>query len=796
MQNEIIGDLTKEFGSLPDQPEDLELSALAAGLTESGKGSTLGPCMNTLLSKMASANMPAGFSMARIRKHLESTWGFQPGLQDRALITIVSFPPVNRLADDKEAGSFLDSIANQVMKDIGLDPAQLQSSPNSQSASIAVAVPAEVMQSFQDERRVENEELYKLFAKRSGKDTNLLPEERTQAKKHAQDLQSKLDAWAAEHDDLYEAGIIPAFDAKKARTYDSSWNWVVQDLLLQLQPRSREIQDIYQDACMRFRIRATPRLLDVVQFQLQANMKKTATPTEQETFRQLLAIGEACASTISNETAPRFRYSVPSMMPVLAIDEKGVTSVREVFRPIRSPPSPSTMLMSRVVEKLRGRNPVDSSIFTPPDSEVNTSVPSIAGSTPRTPSPHDNHSTWAPEIQTKNHRGWKRNDEITAAYLNWFKKVESDGVTFANKVVLITGAGKHSIGSEIVAMMLAAGARVIVTTSSFSKDRVDWNRDLYEEHGAHHSSLTVVPFNGASKRDVEDLVNYIYKESAVGGLGLTLDYIVPFAAVGEAGRTVDSIDGKSEVAHRVMLTNLLRLLGAVKENKAQRRLETRPTYVMLPLSPNHGTFGGDGLYAESKVGLEALMNKWWSEDWREYICICGVVIGWTRGTGLMSTNDVLATGLEEDLGVRTFTAKEMAWYIVGLMDSDIASFADLEPLKIDLSGGLSPWSNLKPILDNLQSKIRTKSNIQKALFKERIHDVSSTGLDEKPSVATRKARIRVGGVQLPESNEIQESRQLPSMVDLDRVPVVVGIGEAGELRCIYRCNKTILTSFL
>lgn len=369
-------------------------------------------------------------------------------------------------------------------------------------------------------------------------------------------------------------------------------------------------------------------------------------------------------------------------------------------------------------------------------------------------------------------------------------------MTFANKVVLITGAGKNSIGSEVVAMMLAAGGRVIVTTSSFSKDKVDWNRDLYEQYGAHLSSLTVVPFNGASKRDVQGLVDYIYTDSAGGGLGLTLDYIVPFAAIGEAGRTVDSIEGKSEGAHRVMLTNLLRLLGAVKENKARRRLDTRPTYVMLPLSPNHGTFGRDGLYAESKVGLEALMNKWWSEDWREYICICGVVIGWTRGTGLMSTNDVLATGLEEDLGVRTFAAKEMAWYIVGLMDSDIASFADLEPLKVDLSGGLSPWSNLKPILDNIQQEIRAKSEIQKALFKERIHDMGGAGPDQRSSVATRKAKVRVGGVQFPESNAVEDIQQLQGMVDLDRVPVVVGIGEAGELGCIDRLEKTILTVLL
>lgn len=424
MQNEIIGNLTKEFGSLPDQPEDLELSALAAVLTESGKGSTLGPCINSLVGKVASAKMPAGFSIARIRKYLESTWRFQPGLQDQALITTASFPPTNRLSDDKEAGVFLDSVAKRVMKNIGFDPTQLQSSTQSESSSGVITIPAEVMQSFHDERRGDNEALYKLFAKRSGKDTNLVLEERTQAKERTRDLQSKLDAWAAEHDDLYEQGIVPAFDAKKARTYDSYWNWVVQDLLVRLQPRWREVQDMYQDACTAFSIRATPHLLDVVQFQLRAAMKKNTTSREQEAFRQLLAIKEACASTILNETAPRFKHSVPSMMPVLGINEQGVTSVREVLRPIRSPPlpSPPTML-SKFDERLRERNPFDSSIFTPPDSEINMSNPSTAGSTPRTPSPHQSHLTWTPEIQTKSHRGWHRNDEMTATYLNWFNQL-------------------------------------------------------------------------------------------------------------------------------------------------------------------------------------------------------------------------------------------------------------------------------------------------------------------------------------------------------------------------------------
>jgi fatty acid synthase subunit alpha len=76
-----------------------------------------------------------------------------------------------------------------------------------------------------------------------------------------------------------------------------------------------------------------------------------------------------------------------------------------------------------------------------------------------------------------------------------------------------------------------------------------------------------------------------------------------------------------------MLMNLLRLLGAIKTKKASRRIVTRPTQVVLPLSPNYWLFGNDGLYPKSKISLEMLFNCWFSEGWGEYLCQVGPVIG-------------------------------------------------------------------------------------------------------------------------------------------------------------------------
>ncbi|TDL13347.1 thiolase-like protein, partial [Rickenella mellea] len=116
--------------------------------------------------------------------------------------------------------------------------------------------------------------------------------------------------------------------------------------------------------------------------------------------------------------------------------------------------------------------------------------------------------------------------------------------------------------------------------------------------------------------------------------------------VPENGREIDGLDDKSELAHRIMLVNLLRLLSAVKTKKASRHFVTRPTQVILPLSPNHGLFGNDGLYSESKISLETLFNRWNSESWGEYLCLAGAVIGWTHVTGPMDATNSVAQQAE------------------------------------------------------------------------------------------------------------------------------------------------------
>ena len=79
--------------------------------------------------------------------------------------------------------------------------------------------------------------------------------------------------------------------------------------------------------------------------------------------------------------------------------------------------------------------------------------------------------------------------------------------------------------------------------------------------------------------------------------------------------------------------------------------------------------------------LECLLNKWDSEGWQDYLALAGCVIGWTRGTGLMSANNIVAPGVE-NLGIRTFSTDEMAINLIGLLTEYVENWKILKCSKL------------------------------------------------------------------------------------------------------------------
>ncbi|RHZ19227.1 hypothetical protein DYB37_003435 [Aphanomyces astaci] len=369
-------------------------------------------------------------------------------------------------------------------------------------------------------------------------------------------------------------------------------------------------------------------------------------------------------------------------------------------------------------------------------------------------------------------------EHLTKDFLLSMHEIATSGVSFVGKNALVTGCGRDSIASEVVKALLEGGATVVCTTSSFSTKATQFFRSVYENHGSRGSKLILLPFNQASAKDCGSLVAHIYQQ-----LKLDLDFVIPFGAISVVGPTLADIDSKSELAHRIMLTNTYRILGKIIDYKRAQNIRTRPCLAMLPLSPNHGTMGGDGLYAEAKLGLEALANKWHSEGWEDYISIGGAVIGWTRGTGLMAGNNIVSAGIEQ-LGVRTFSQIEMAFNLTSILHPRMVAAAAKAPLWIDLGGGMAQLHDLKVQTDRIRAAITDESKIRRASVDDRKKDnVGTTPEDEDDKPVLNRANMHNYYSQFPDlpaaSDLARLGKDYKGMINLDKTVVIVGFGEVG-----------------
>ncbi|KAE8554461.1 hypothetical protein EYB25_003000 [Talaromyces marneffei] len=722
LENEIVGDLLSEFSNLPERSEELSLTDLGETLSAANAQRRLGKQTNSLVQRVISTSMPGDFSMTRLRKYLEDRWGFQVGRQDAVLLSAISSPPKNRLQDPKEVHAFVDSLVRVYAQSAGLS---FDEGPQQQVSAVQVNPEAlNAVTRRQEELAKQNLKAYAQFL-----NVDLHADAKSGDSDSAMsELQKQLDLWVAEHGEAYASGITPVFDAKKSREYSSYWTWALQDLTASFYDISRGTlkvdKDVIEDITYRLANKSSTGLVESIKYLL------TQCDETHKAFYELLL------KTVSQSlgSIPVFKTTKSFLGPRTTIDEVGNIKYSEH-----------------------------------PRSEDGSKKDS-------------GEPTHLPHIKRKNDKGWTFNSTVTTLYNKAVDQISSTGLSFANKTVLLTGAGTNSIGEELLKGLLAGGAQVIVTTNSFSSATALKFRKIYQAHGSKGSKLVLVPFNQGSQQDVESLVDYIYGKQ---GLGWDLDVIIPFAAISVNGRQIDEIDSKSELAQRIMLTNTVRLLGAIKRSKEVAGYRTRPTHAILPLSPNHGVFGSDGLYAESKMALEALFTKWYSEDWSDYISICGTSIGWTRGTGLMHQNDTVSEDVEK-LGVRTFSRAEMSQCILALLSRPLVEFCQEEPLFADFSGGMDRVPDFKDRLNAIQDNIKSLSEIRRAVAAELAID---NGSDPKVTKSTQskqdamkvRPKIELGFPTLPSyETEIQPFRsQLDSMVSLDHTVVIVGFSELG-----------------
>ncbi|KAL6885675.1 fatty acid synthase subunit alpha reductase [Trichoderma evansii] len=736
LANEVIGDLEAEFpGHIPNKPEELALDELCKTLETNHTG-RLGKSIYSIVSKMLSLKFPGKYAISTARQYLNGRFGLGMMRQDAVLLLAAQRQPTTRLEHKDEAEGFLTEIAKDYFRRENLPWPSARVTHGLAGAQAAF---------------VDAEKLLVLDAKNVSLIQNVveLLNSHLPTASEAEDGQVEatptanglLSVFLSEHSDDYAEGIKPKFDVRKQRVYDSYWNWCAQDVAMfyvlcqYQQPDHANLVDelatsIVNRACNR----------SIAQLNHLLKRSQTDDPENEYLINSMWWLHQACLARFAVGGDPRYVDVSPSMAPLTTIDPNGIIIASEV---------PRISLLHGVTSGAAENSGAE---MPPPIFQVSKFRDGAVLSC----------------------------NALSVAYAADLAVARCRGFSFVGKNILITGAGKNSIGFHILRNLLSGGARVIVTTSSFSAQTTEMYQSLYARHGSKGSILRVVPFNQASQNDVQRLIQWLYADES-----WDLDFVIPFAALAENGRDLENLDCRSEIAHRLMLTNVLRLLGAVASSKRSRGLINRPATAILPLSPNHGSFGNDGLYSESKISLEPLLAKWYSESWADHLSVLGVTIGWCRGTGLMGSNDIMAQGVE-DIGVRTFSASEMAANIVALMGGSINTECQSVPLVIDLGGGLDKIRDIQERIIGIRKSLSVEADIVRAVVEEKLRDAAVVGgyVDANPSVPKRlstKANIKLPFPNLPDHDRdiAPLSTSLKDMVDLSRVVVITGFSELG-----------------
>ncbi|KAI0077780.1 fatty acid synthase [Panus rudis PR-1116 ss-1] len=816
MQNEILGDLQLEFSSAPEKGEELPLEELGSALGV-GHSGNLGKYTSGLVSRLVGGKMPGGFNVSAIKSYLSKNWGLGPSRADGVLLLGTTMEPPKRLGSEAEAKAWLDSVVAAYAQRSGISLSSGAAAGGASGGSGGPVINSEEFLKFRSEQEEFARQQIEVYMRYLHRDSRAGDIKYDTEKARAEALQARLDAITREHGDYYLDGVQPRFDPLKARHFDSSWNWVRQDALLmwydiifgRLTTVDREITA----RCIAIMNRADPELITYMQYAVDQ-----CDPAKGETYKLAKQFGQQLIDNCKEVVAhpPRYKDVTFPTAPHTEITAQGEIKYSEVVREnvrkleayveematsdvatpagniqkiqddvmklwnvVKSQPEISEEQKNRIKALYEG---VVRSLRKRPESRPRPTP--TAGRTRRSSSqflrPQVSNvaqvtADKVPLLHLKRRVGtsWEYSSNLTGVYLDILHEIATSGTTFKDKNTVVTGVGKGPIGVGIMKGPLSSGAHVFITMYRHSR-----TTGIFQQFGSKGSALTVVPFNQASKQDVEALVDYIYST-----LGLDLDYIIPFAAVPENGREIDGLDDHSELAHRLMLVNLLRLLGAVKIKKASRQFVTRPTQVILPLSPNHGLFGKDGLYSESKISLETLFNRWSSESWGEYLCLAGAVIGWTRGTGLMDANNMTAHEVESH-GVRTFSSKEMAFNILGLMHPLLFSITQVEPIWADLNGGMDRLPDLADITVRIRNDLLKKSELRRAITRDNAADFKVTNGVEAEKVlqtvnVTPRANFRFDFPALESPESLQDLSKLQGLIDLDNVVVVTGFAEVG-----------------
>ena len=733
-RNQILMDMGVEFnvGSIDgahEQPLEqlvLELEKRASQYQSAGKylSASIDEGLKRVLGR-------AGLSRKEVGAYFEEQFGLGAGLNQSALITLMietregdssrggALGTLGAIAPSSkpEAHALLDQVVQYLGSQAGLTLPKRAAGAGGGHASVDAAVVRE------------------LEDKILGRDGVLMQTARGLATRLGHPLEAskiglseaseevlRLDGMIAEHSKAYEELIQPVFSLKKHVAFTSIWAWAQRDVA-------------------RLAISGVSGALDAAQMLQEAlRLAHLKSPRVESTARWFEAWATArghaevagCLRRIIEDEGDTPLHWIPTR-PSLHLDVSGRLHYEEI-------PARGADARSLFIDQLQLLDP-QSSIHIGAGGSWNTT----------------------------------------------FREVLQEGVrqrhSFEGKTIVVTGAGPNSIALEMVKHFLHGGARVVLTTSSYHAQRLEMYRALYQSTAGRGAELHIVPFNQTSLRDVDALVDWLFStqtEQAGAEVKVTKrpfvpDMIVPFAALKDLA-TLDTLGARSQAALRTMLLSVEALITGISRKYKELGIPEDPCHVILPLSPNHGVFGGDGTYAETKAALEVLAHKWSSEwdAWGRCTSLCMAKIGWVRGTGLMDANNSVAVALEEQTGVRTFSNAEMAALLVALCSPRARAEASRSPLWADLTGGFSAVRDLKSVVDGIRADLEMK--VRHARAREDLQRVLTKAPQDRvlpPVQAVPQWPVPTFRLHQPSTVKAKAHPPLSEMI------VIVGLGEVG-----------------
>ncbi|KAJ2746870.1 fatty acid synthase alpha subunit Lsd1 [Coemansia sp. BCRC 34301] len=751
LQNEILGDLLKEFnlspaGPIPDRPDEISLQELSAGLgTSSTVHRSLGKHTSAQIARLFSTKMPGGVTQSAVRRRLESEHGIaRTHQQDAVLLLALTMEPGSRLAGDAEAMAWIAGVVQAYAQASGivLGKGPPNGTSGSDKGKSAVVINSQEFELAQAAQRALSLQQIDAHTEYLGLDVRAGHRQAEQAEETAQLAQRQLDELADELGPEFLSGIKPKFDARKVRHFDSYWNWAREDALLWISQTANGT-DLQTDCEKEARLLMLANRADPLLLQMLGGLCATLDGRALDLAQQMVL---ACTS----QDLPVARVTGVPTQPETSVGVAGAVTYCEV-------PRAGEPTMAEYVAHMRSE-PVEDAA--------------------------DHYRPLLHLRQKTATHAWEYAPDASRVYYACLEELCTTGSSgFAGTAALATGCSRDSIGAAVVSRLLAGGCKVVATTSSYGQKTMQFYEDLYRRHGSRGSELIVVPFNQGSTTDIRNVIDYVFRT-----LQWDLDYVLPFAAMGDYGRDVSQLDARSELSMRVMLTNVLRLVGEIRRAKQSLGLNTRPTLAVLPLSPNHGVFGHDGLYGESKSALETVFNRWGSEAWADHVAVAGAVIGWTRGTGLMAANNAIAPALEsaEGVGARTFSTNEMALNVLALLHPRVAQLASESPVWADLNGGLQRIIRVNEAVTGARQSLVADVSRRKQV-------AASAGADIAASLGHRICALHMDHAVEPlfahrqeypparSADQLAHLRHLQGTANLDKVVVVTGYGEVSPL---------------